>query len=163
MLKIWDGKSKTRQADKYAAPDGADWQRLIQEITSTQKVVIENNNIYSNIANEEILVGQPLILKSGIKLANNNDPEVIGLSIINCKIGKDCIYITQGRLILENWLNIIGEIELIPGVCYFLSMQEKGKLTSIAPNLSGDVIVQVGRAQSKNTLSVGIEMPIYLT
>ncbi len=161
ILKVWDGKSKTRQADKYAAPDGADWQRLIQEVTSTQKIVIENNNIYSNIADEEILIGQPLILKSKIKLADSNDPEVIGLSIVNCAINENCIYITQGRLILENWLNITGEIKLVSGACYFLSIQEKGKLTSIIPN--NNVIVQIGRAQNKKTLSINIEMPIYLT
>lgn len=162
MIEVWDGKSETRPEHRYAAPDAADWNRIIQEMSKTQQVVIENNNVYSNTANEDILIGQPLILESDIELAGNN-PEVVGLSIVNCIIGEDCIYITQGRLSLSDWTNIIGEMKLIPGRCYFLSMQEIGKLTSVAPSSRGDTVVQVGRAQSTETLSISIEVPMYLT
>ncbi len=166
MLEIWDGKSKSRQTDKYAAPNADDWNRVIKEVSNTQRVVIENNNVYSNLADEDILAGQPLILQSNsrILLADTNiQVEITGISIVDCEINEDCIYITQGRLTLEDWSNVISEEKLTPGESYFLSMQEKGKLTIIAPDSGGTVIVQVGRAQSAETLSIGIEMPIYLT
>ncbi len=160
MIKIWDGKSRTRQEQRYAAPDADDWSSIITEVRKTQQVVIENNNVYSNIASEVILIGQPIVLESNIRLAGNN-PEVMGLSIIDCGIGEDCIYITQGRISLSNWVNIIGADKLIPGQCYFLSTLEKGKLTAEAPSIG--TVVQVGRAQSNEILSVSIEIPIYLT
>lgn len=158
MIKVWGGESKSRQVSRYAAPDADDWKRIIREVAETQKVVIENSNVYSNVAGETILVGQPLILESNIQLAGNSF-EVIGLSIVNCNIGEDCIYITQGRLSLFDWTNIIGTDKLIPGVPYFLA--DIGKLASVVPN-SG-AIVQVGHAQNEETLSVNIETPIYLT
>ena len=158
MIKVWDGKSRTRQERKYAAPDADDWVSIIEEVRGTQQVVIENNNVYSNVADEAILIGQPIVLESNIRLAGNN-PEVIGLSIVDCGIGEDCIYITQGRISLSNWVNIIGADKLIPGQCYFLS--DIGKLTAEAPSIG--TVVQVGRAQSNEILSVSIEIPIYLT
>ncbi len=158
MIKVWDGQSKSRQVSRYAAPDADDWKRIIKEIAKTQKVVIENSNVYSNIAGETILIGQPLILESNIRLAGNNF-EVIGLSIVNCNINENCIYITQGRLSLFDWTNVIGTDKLIPGKSYFLV--NIGKLTSVAPNTGA--IVQVGCAQNTETLNVKIETPIYLT
>ena len=158
MIKVWDGESKSRQVSRYAAPDADDWKRIIKEVAKTQKVVIENSNVYSNVAGETILVGQPLILESNIQLAGNSF-EVIGLSIVNCSIGENCIYITQGRLSLSDWTNIINTNKLVPGKPYFLA--DVGKLASVVPN-SG-AIVQVGRAQDEETLSVSIETPIYLT
>ena len=155
MIEVWDGKSRSRQVSKYAAPDADDWISIIKEVKKTQKVVIENNNIYSNIAGENILIGQPLILESKILLAGNNS-EVIGLSIIDCNIGENCIYITQGRLSLSDWSKIIGKVKLIPGKPYFLA--STGKLAIIPNNVA---IVQRGRAQSEETLSVSIEIPIY--
>jgi len=161
MLTVWDGG---RNTDQYAAPDAADWQRIVQQVIQTQKVVVENNNIYSNVAEEDILSGQPLILESGIRLAGTqNYSEIIGISINDCKIIEDCIYITQGRLELEDWSNVVNTVELLPGARYFLSMEEKGKLTTVAPSASGDTVVQVGCAQSKEILSVNIESPVYLT
>jgi len=161
MLEIWDGG---RDVDQYAAPNADDWNRIVQQVKQTQRVVIENNNIYSNIAKEDILIGQPLILKSGIRLAGTHSyPEIIGISIVDCKITTNCIYITQGRLELEDWTNIVNSVKLLPGACYFLSMQEKGKLTTVAPDANGDTVIQVGRAHSEEILSVNLEYPVYLT
>lgn len=158
MLKVWDGG---RESDKYAAPNAKDWANIVQEVIGIQRVIIENNSIFSNTANEDILIGQPLILRSNghIKLANiETDPEVIGLSIVNCSAGENCIYISQGRLSLTDWSNITNSITLIPGDCYYLI--EKGKLISTVP--SSLVVIEVGRAQNKTTFSVDIKIPIYL-
>ncbi len=158
MLKIWDGKSKSRQKHRYAAPDATDWERIVKEVIKTQKVIIENSNIYSNKADEVILVGQPLILESNIQIADLLNPEVIGLSINSCGPNENCIYITQGQLSLENWFHITGTNELIPGAYYYLS--SKGELTAIPP--SSIVVSELGRAQNKYVLNINIKTPIYL-
>ena len=50
---VWDGKSASRQSDKYAAPDAADWAQIIKEIRVTQSrvneltVEIEQGTVYS--------------------------------------------------------------------------------------------------------------------
>ena len=159
---IWDGRSGTRKSDKYAAPDASDWQRIIGEMIKTQEVVVTNNNVYSNDAGVIILAGQPLILVSNIQLANPLNPEVIGISIADCIVSEKCTYVNQGRLSLENWLHSIGTIKLVPGAYYYLSPSQEGKLTLIPPNNVGETIVQIGRAQNEDTLSINIQMPLYL-
>lgn len=164
-LEVWDGRSETRDVDKYAAPDGADWNRAISEIAKTQQFtnVLERNLFYSE-ADESILAGQPLIIESNLKLAGTSDyPEVVGISLVNCAIGIECVYIEQGKLELDDWSNVTGEVDLTPNAVYFLSMQEKGKLTKIAPESSGNTVVQIGRAQNPKTLSIDIKIPVYLT
>lgn len=156
-MKVWDGG---RETDQYASPDAKDWANIVQEVIHIQQVIIENNNIYSNVTDEDILIGQPLILKSNshIQLADiENDPEVIGLSVANCLANENCVYISQGSLTLTDWSEIIGNTTLVPGVYYYLT--EKGKLTSVIP--TSLVMIQVGRAQNGMTLSVDIKVPIY--
>ena len=157
-MEVWDGG---RESDKHAAPDAEDWANIVQEIIGIQKVIIENNNVFSNIAGEDILVGQPLILRStgNMQLADiETEPEVIGLSIVNCVVGGNCIYISQGQLSLLDWSNIVGHVELIPGAHHYLF--EKGKLTPTVPKTL--IIAGVGRAQNKTTLSIDIQVPLYL-
>lgn len=155
----WDGGRKT---DKFAAPDATDWANIVQEVVAIQKVIMENNNIYKNITHENILAGQPLILTSTqiIHLADiNNDPEIVGLSIANCNMNENCIYISQGCLSLTDWFNITGSVKLIPGAYYYLT--GKGKLTSIVPNTL--IMLQIGQAQSETTLDINIKIPIYFS
>ncbi len=161
-LSVWDGDSGNRDSNSgnQSGPDHRDWARAIAEIAATQRVVIENSNIYSNNADEIILIGQPVILNESIQLAKVDNPEVIGLSIVNCNINENCIYITQGKLTLPDWSNVNGVKELEPGKYYYLSVLEKGKLTVVAPD--SNVIVGIGRAQNKDTLNVKLEVPIYL-
>ena len=166
---VWDGRSASRQNDKYAAPDAADWAQIIKEIRGTQSKVneltveIEQGSVYSRISNDFIIIGQPIVL-DGIKIvkASKSRPEVLGISIVDSEPDQDTIYIVQGQLTLTDWTNVIGYTELIPGAFYYLSMLVVSGLTAIAPVSVDDVIVQVGRAQSKETLSIDIETPIYL-
>jgi len=158
-MEIWDGG---RDTDKFASPDATDWANIVQEIINIQKVIMGNNNIYSNIAAENILAGQPLILESNsrIQLADiNNDPKVIGLSIADCLINENCTYISQGRLSLSDWFNIVNSVKLIPGAYYYLS--GKGKLTSTVPNSL--IMIQIGQAQNEMTLNIDIKIPIYFS
>lgn len=148
MLTVWNGG---RDVDQYAAPDADDWQNIVAELQGTQRAV--NNRIYENEIDEDIVIGQPLVLESGIlKLASQNNPEVIGISL-----GKTN-YMTQGQLILDDWSQVTNSFTLTPGDCYYLA--DQGKLTNIPPNHTA--LVVVGRAQTSNTLDVDIELPIYL-
>lgn len=153
MLAPWDGG---RDVDKYAAPDAADWQNVVNEVQTTQQAVIEISSIYSNAVGEDIVRGQPLILETGsLKLASQDSPEVIGVSLG----GTD--YITQGQLTLDDWSTITDSTILIPGEYYYLADQ-KGKLTHNAPSQTGTVLVIVGRAQTANTIDINVQTPIYM-
>jgi len=138
-----------------------------QEIQNTQLEVveIEQGLIYSNESDDFIITGQPIVLNenNNIVKASKFSPEVLGISIIDVAVGEKCVYIVRGRLTLIDWSNIVEEDdELIPGATYYLSMFEPGKLTITAPNLIGDVVAQIGRAQNKEMLNIDIETPIYL-
>ena len=166
---IWDGKSASRQKDKYAAPDAADWAQIIKEVRGTQlrvnelTVEIEPGSVYSRKSNDFIIIGQPVVLDDAkIVKASKSRPEVLGISIVDIEPDQDVIYVVQGQLTLTDWTNVVGYTELIPGAFYYLSMLVVGCLTAVAPVSVDDVIVQVGRAQSKETLSIDIETPIYL-
>ena len=150
-MKTWDGK---RDVDKYAAPDGGDWQDIVNEVQVTQKVVIDNDRTYSCAIDGGIVSGQPLILESGVlKLASQDSPEVIGVCL------GETNYAVQGQLTLEDWSAVTGSITLIPGEYYYLDNQ-KGKLTPTPPNQI--VLVIVGRAQNLNTLDINVQTPVYL-
>jgi len=156
QLEVWDGRSSTRKTDKYAAPDAGDWGRVIHEIQKIQKIIIETTEFYSGNTDDNISVGQPLELGNKLKLANR---DVIGIAISDT---NPIIYVVRGKLTLDNWINVINNNFLKPNVYYYLSMTEPGKLTTVAPTIVNDVVIEIGRAQNKNQLAINIKTPIYL-
>ena len=163
-MDIWDGSSKTRSnLGDYRSPDGADWQRMIKEVQKIQ-VEINKGDIYTNMSDDFIYIGQPIVLNANnyLKRAKKSNPEVIGISLVKVLPTTNTIYITSGRLQLEDWTNVTGTINLIPGSFYYLSMSSFGLMTHIPPDSFGDSIVEIGRAQNRKLLSINLKTPLYL-
>jgi len=159
---IWDGSSKTRlDPSVYRAPDGADWNRLLKEIQYIQ-LEIKEGDIYTNISNDFIYIGQPVVLDHNNQLtrARKSNPEVLGISLVEVKPGKNTVYMVNGRLQLEDWIQVTGTSTLISGAYYYLSMTNFGMITSLPPDIG--IIVEIGRAQSNKLLSINLKTPLYL-
>ncbi|OGS40334.1 MAG: hypothetical protein A3K77_04580 [Euryarchaeota archaeon RBG_13_31_8] len=165
---FWSGTSKSRpNSNVYRAPDADDWQELLKQFNDLANLIGQDvQEIYENEVNENINQGQPVTFNSFEKLilANKNNPNVVGVSLNSCNVGGVCLYITQGKLTLSNWENVIipSNNELLPGSIYYLNMNFSGKLTLIPPNEINEIIVPIGIAHTNNLMEIKISSPIYL-
>jgi hypothetical protein len=111
--------------------------------------------------------GQPLYLKPNghLDLAKADGfatARVCGLAI---EVGTPTVsvdYTPDGVIALPDWSAVTGTASLLPGADYFLSPDTAGKLTTIAPTTSGQLVVALGRALSVQKLEIEIQPLILL-
>jgi hypothetical protein len=113
-----------------------------------------------------VLMGQPLYLKVNghADLAQANaiaTARVCGLAVADATATTAATYSPDGVVQRSDWTPITGTASLTPGTFYFLDPDLPGKLTTIAPELSGLVVANVGIALSATKLAIEIQ-PIYL-
>lgn len=111
--------------------------------------------------------GQPLYTRSSgnLDLAQANSlgtSKVAGLALNNASGGTSVNYELDGVVTQSDWTQVIGQTNLSPGSTYFLSPAIAGKLTTIAPEVGGELVVKVGVALDSSTLNLEIEPPILL-
>lgn len=125
----------------------------------------ERDDEFTRQADELVLAGQPVyITNTGtFKLAKALAPThvIAGFALADINTGFAGTIISDGKLVLANWSNIIGSVSLSVGVEYFLSTVNFGQIipTSLLPslNIPGPYIVQVGRAIKSDTLDIKLE------
>lgn len=74
-----------------------------------------------------------------------------GVALETHSAGFMCAYQSQGEIALADWTLAAGTALLQPGLEYYLSLSEAGKITPLAPETVG-WIVPVGKAVSRNVL-----------
>jgi hypothetical protein len=112
--------------------------------------------------------GMPVYISSAatVKRAQANAigaADVFGLcdddSIAAASSGMIC---TDGPLTVSDWTAIVGAATLTAGTTYFLDPDNPGMLTATAPETTGEVVVEVGKAVDTTTLNVKIRAAIQL-
>jgi hypothetical protein len=130
-------------------------------------IMPEATDYHTAEAGATIKIGNPLYL-TGAGIVNPaqanaaGSTQVVGVSISDTNTGFSCTYITEGRVERTDWTEIVGTVNLSPGITYFLDADAAGKLTSTAPTTVGQYVVRVGRAVDTTTLDIEIELPILL-
>lgn len=150
---IWDGLSPTRPTDRYAAPDGADWNELVKQLQACQGAAY---GVREFTFGQAMLVGQPFyIAPTGLAYpAQATDfPDALGF------VTGDSQGITYGSVTRTDWTPITGVSALIPGAVYFLS--NSTGMISTSPPASGHV-VELGHAISETEFEVKINPPVRL-
>lgn len=116
--------------------------------------------IHQIIADEIVLAGQAIYIKSGGAAALTDADDVTKASVAGVArysgggvTGGNLYYVTDGDLWMEDWTNVIGGTTLTPGAVYYLSTTA-GKLTSTPPTGDGEFVVKVGRALTTMTLDI---------
>ena len=169
----WDGDSATRKDDpnRYAAPDGADWQEITKQLQMTQDATIQLLNAQDTppltlVAGQTMIVGQPFYMAlNKIWPAQADDPthaDVCGFTLDNATPNSDTYCTTKGQVSRNDWTPIAGTETLVPGLSYYLHPTVAGMITDTAPNLPGQFVVHLGKATAPNTLDIKIEQPIGL-
>jgi hypothetical protein len=111
--------------------------------------------------------GQPLYLKPNghLDLARADEFAIARVCGLAVEVGTPTVsvdYTPDGVLALTDWSAVTGTVSLLPGADYFLSPDTAGKLSTIAPTTSGQVVVAVGRALSTQKLEIEIQPLILL-
>lgn len=86
----------------------------------------------------------------------------VGLAQTDVAATSSGNYLTEGQVERTDWTSIVGTTELVPGAVYFLSTSITGGMSTIAPLVTGESIVRIGRALSVTVLDVEISQPILL-
>lgn len=125
------------------------------------------NLILAAQCDRTVTIGQPLYTKpSGtLDLAIANalaTSRLCGLAKSNAPAFASVNYELDGIIQQINWTNVTGTASLSPGQIYYLSPTTAGKLTTIAPTTSYQLVCKVGIAISPSTLNLEIELPILL-
>lgn len=160
----WDGSSKTRPNPQvYAAPDGADWWAVTQQVREAQQAA---SQVVSVVAGQNLLAGQPLCLSGDVAFpAQAIDlllADAWGFAASDGVTDSDVACTTNGQITLENWMPISGSTTLIPGATYYLHPLVAGTMTTTPPDVPGQFVVALGKAISPLTFGVKIEAPIGL-
>jgi len=117
-------------------------------------------------AGADIVQGQPVHLNGGGELvpafAADSRFQVIGISTESVVSGETCKYNPDGRVGRADWTPITGSTLLEPGKRYYLSPDDVGQLTTVAPADPGQFLVKVGRAASTSVLDIEIGQSILL-
>jgi len=126
----------------------------------------ERDDQFQRQADEIIMAGQPVYLTNTgtIKLAKADaDPQrkIAGFALSDIAIGNAGTIITDGKLALSDWTNVIGSSNLSVGVEYFLDVLNFGMIITAASlpslNTPGPFIIPVGRAIKPDELDIKIE------
>lgn len=91
-----------------------------------------------------------------------NTAKVIGLASEDIDLTAIGPYIKIGSIEMDNWNDVIGASELVPGSSYYLDVSVAGRLTSTAPTTAGQVVCPIGQAISTTTLILDITSNILL-
>jgi len=86
----------------------------------------------------------------------------IGVAAGSMAYGSAGAILTGGALTLGDWTAVTGGAYLTPDAPYFLSPFSPGKLTATPPTTTGQIVQQVGIAQSTTTLMIAVSSPILL-
>lgn len=132
--------------------------------------IIENIQLPTTLAHgyqevdEEVKIGQPVYAKQNGHLAlasslDNPRSKSIGVALENGSIGYAIAISSFGTITLQDWTNVVGNANLVPGLDYFLD-STAGKMTNVAPN--NGYLVVIGRAVSELILSIQIQRSILL-
>lgn len=179
----WDGKMgrfflqlKGRSPFKYETVTGDELQGYFQiskfavegdPWTPSPEPTPEPQNDYQSVeVDSTVAIGQPLYLKVNghADLAQANaiaTSRVCGLAVSDALATTAVNYSPDGVVERSDWTAIVGTASLIPGAVYFVDPEAPGKLTAIAPELSGQAVANVGIALSTTKLAIEIQ-PIYL-
>lgn len=160
----WDGKSRTRSDPRvYAAPDGADWWAVTQQVQEAQQAA---SQVVMLVAGQALLAGQPVYLDADAmrpaQAIDSQLADVWGLAASDGEADSDVACTTNGQITLENWTPISGSPTLIPGATYYLHPLIAGTITTTPPTTTGQFVVPLGKALSPLTFGVKIEPPIQL-
>ncbi len=122
---------------------------------------------YAAEADESILVGQPVYIKAtghaALAIADAAIPAgAIGFAITAAEATFTVRYITEGKITLTDWTDIIGVSALTPGKVYYLDATTAGRITAVAPSVLSQYVVRVGRAASFQTFDIEVDSSVYL-
>lgn len=141
-----------------------DWTVQIEVLAASE----ENDDFtLSAQCDRTCTIGQPLYLKSNstVDLAQADalaTSRLCGLAISNANQYESVDYKYDDVIQLSNWTSVTDTQFLSVGETYYLSPTTAGKLTTIAPTLSGQLVVKVGTAFNSTALNLEIEPPILL-
>lgn len=118
-----------------------------------------NPLVISLLAEQNIQRAQPIYITNNgtLALADMSHPSE-GVAINGINLGDQCSYISEGHVVRDNWLSLIGENELRKGKIYFLS--GTGLLSHIPP--TSGLIQQIGVAASAYMLDVELKQAVIL-
>lgn len=111
-------------------------------------------------------IGMPVAVKlspAGVERASaaNGSKPCVGLASLGSIVGVSEDVQFAGTITKANWTAITGSASLSPNSDYYLSATP-GMLTNSPPSTTGQVVQQVGRAITANTLLIEIDVPILL-
>ena len=121
---------------------------------------------YTGEAVEDVVAGAPVYRLSGLTsvgVARADTPakgRVCGVACEAAATGYAVEYAVAGSLVLEDWSAAVGTTLLTPAATYYLA--PTGGLTVAAPNIAGQVVMEVGQAVDSRTLQLSIRTPILL-
>jgi len=164
---IWDGQSATRNdPHTYAAPDGADWQKITSQVQATQRAVAESAGAFTLMTGQNMLAGQPFyVFNNRIWPAQANDEthaDACGFVFVDAPTGSEAVCGSSGQVTREDWSAVALTEKLSLGATYFLHPTIAGLITTEPPSLPGEFVVQLGKALTPETLDIRIESPIGL-
>lgn len=115
----------------------------------------------------DVIVGQPLYLQSNghLDLAQANaiaTCRICGLALTDANATTAVNYSVDGTVDRADWTPVTGTVSLTPGAPYYLSPDEPGKLTTIAPETVGQIVALVGFAISATRFAIEVQTPILL-
>lgn len=71
-------------------------------------------------------------------------------------------YLTEGQIERDDWTNVVGTEFLTPGAVYYLSTDDPGQLTIIAPIIIGQFVVVMGKALTTTMFDIEIAQSVLL-
>jgi len=87
----------------------------------------------------------------------------VGLAEENVVATGTGTYITEGQVEKTDWTSVVGTTLLTPGAVYFLSIDDEGEMTTIAPDDSpGESSVRIGTALTTQIFDIEISQPVLL-
>jgi len=163
---IWNGLSRNSNRTNITDnvnPNFQDWDQIVSEVIAIEEFLFSidsGNDLYNQTTNQAIDQGQLVSIASNgnLNLADNTDGDVSGLAVTSGSGGQEIAYIRRGRVVMSDWSQIIGTIQLNPGVNYFLS--SSGTFSEIPPETG--FIIKIGEAQTDLILDFEIGLSIKL-
>lgn len=163
LISVWDGSSSTRpDPSVFRAPDAADYARIVEELRKTQQSVVNMDEVYIAEAGENVNIGQLARIRNTdnklIKADSSTSGLVCGLVLVPAAVGEDAIFVQDGKVSLESWIDVTGTTHLSPGLPYYLG--PSGTISTMPATVGWHV--RVGLAVGFTTLALKISESVRL-
>jgi hypothetical protein len=154
--------TEVQTGDRYVIARGAQNFYVTQEDNNSPRVGD------SAVATTNLVIGQPIYITGAGQLAIAQADSLVtsrvqGLVVSqSVSTGFSGLYASFGIVERSDWTSVIGSLSLSIGSRYFLDPNTAGRMTTLAPSMSGEIVIALGIAVTANKFSIDIDTPVLL-